>query len=346
MINSASGYECLNVTGLGSFITGAIMPTRQGGAKRVLKYEDLLFLKEAWLERHNWREKPATKESAPGRVLDWVTFNRLFNVVGAGVNGKWINKGANIEEGITALGEGTAGTITGERMIDEAVERAIGSDIEETGGNADKRRLLLSDLEQLYERMKRLKRNRIWAKDSSEWITTARRTWTRVHRWHYDEQDQLVDDGESNENYSTINQNDWPSHIWYGDIAYSEINQYNNIEKGSIKLPWVKKAWMVMGAYTHITTDDNNGYDDKGWLDLVVKECAIRTSQGEEGGKEISWDNMDFRAIMDEVAQSHGESLHSAPARVPDGRRWEVTSLSRYTIVVDHDFPATPPEES
>lgn len=54
MINSASGYECLNVTGLSGFINGNIMPVRDnsgGGAWRAKRYEDLLFLHEAMLER-------------------------------------------------------------------------------------------------------------------------------------------------------------------------------------------------------------------------------------------------------------------------------------------------------
>lgn len=54
MLNDASKYECLDVTGLEGFITGGIMPKRDtngDGSWRAMKYEDLLFLKEAYLER-------------------------------------------------------------------------------------------------------------------------------------------------------------------------------------------------------------------------------------------------------------------------------------------------------
>ena len=54
MINSASGYECIDTTGLSSFITGDILPVRDNrgdGSSCAMKYEDLLFLQEAFHER-------------------------------------------------------------------------------------------------------------------------------------------------------------------------------------------------------------------------------------------------------------------------------------------------------
>ena len=54
MLDSASGYECLDMTGLDWAITGNIMPKRDAqkdGSWRAMKYEDLLFLKEAYQER-------------------------------------------------------------------------------------------------------------------------------------------------------------------------------------------------------------------------------------------------------------------------------------------------------
>ena len=69
MLSRAGDYEILDVTGLESFITGQIMPVRNGGEKRILKYEDLLFLEEGNLERNRWTaidRDNITRVSPPG----------------------------------------------------------------------------------------------------------------------------------------------------------------------------------------------------------------------------------------------------------------------------------------
>ncbi len=78
MIAGAAGYEILDVTGLEGFITGEIMPVRmRKGTERVIRYEDLLFLAEARLERQRWRtldRDAVVKVAPPGRILDARTF--------------------------------------------------------------------------------------------------------------------------------------------------------------------------------------------------------------------------------------------------------------------------------
>ena len=74
MLSSAAGYKCVNVTNpdLAGYITGDIMPVRdkrQDGSSRIVKYEDLLFIQEAYTERKSWREIPSTKAAAKGRNL-------------------------------------------------------------------------------------------------------------------------------------------------------------------------------------------------------------------------------------------------------------------------------------
>ena len=73
MLDDASKYECLDVTGLEGFITGDIMPKRDlrnDGSWRAMKYEDLLFLNESYLERKRAIGLgPSSKVKPPGRML-------------------------------------------------------------------------------------------------------------------------------------------------------------------------------------------------------------------------------------------------------------------------------------
>lgn len=78
MLDDASKYECLDVTGLEGFITGSIMPKRDilgNGSSRAMRYEDLLFLKEAYLELGAAAENEiGEKATPPGRGLNDIPF--------------------------------------------------------------------------------------------------------------------------------------------------------------------------------------------------------------------------------------------------------------------------------
>lgn len=80
MLDAASKYEMLDVTGLEGFITGDVMPVRDlrgDGSWRALRYEDLLFLREALLEREAVVTSAVLSENIapPGRCLDRLAFN-------------------------------------------------------------------------------------------------------------------------------------------------------------------------------------------------------------------------------------------------------------------------------
>ncbi len=78
MLDDASKYECLDVTGLEGFITGDIMPKRdlrKDGSWRAMRYEDLLFLREAYLERGAAvKNEIGEKATPPGRGLVGLPF--------------------------------------------------------------------------------------------------------------------------------------------------------------------------------------------------------------------------------------------------------------------------------
>lgn len=89
MITAAYGYRCVNVTSpdLSGYITGDIFPARDkrgDGTARVMRYEDLLFLQEAYAERRYWRAIPATKEDAAGRFIDGTVVDGAIYTVASG----------------------------------------------------------------------------------------------------------------------------------------------------------------------------------------------------------------------------------------------------------------------
>lgn len=72
MLNSASDYLWVNVSGLSGFITGNVLPKRDSagdGTWLLLKYEDYLFLLEAMYERANWDTQPSASVAPSGRAL-------------------------------------------------------------------------------------------------------------------------------------------------------------------------------------------------------------------------------------------------------------------------------------
>lgn len=78
MLDSAEKYEVLDVTGLERFITGDVLPARDlrgDGSARALKYEDLLFLHEARLEREAVSSVSGVTVSPYGRRLNRFAFN-------------------------------------------------------------------------------------------------------------------------------------------------------------------------------------------------------------------------------------------------------------------------------
>ncbi len=76
MLTAASQYEMLDMAGLEGFVSGGVMPARDvrgDGSWRAMRYEDLLFLAEAYAERK--AAVGLTPSSAPpGRTLDAAAF--------------------------------------------------------------------------------------------------------------------------------------------------------------------------------------------------------------------------------------------------------------------------------
>lgn len=106
MISSAIGYEWVNVAGLSSFITGDILPVRDNrgdGSWQRLKYEDLLFLMEAQLERANWRYAPSASVTPLGRALNrTLTINQGIWPSASGWVNEYLDREAAMPTGIVA----------------------------------------------------------------------------------------------------------------------------------------------------------------------------------------------------------------------------------------------------
>ena len=78
MLNSATDYEYVNVTGLSSFIKGNILPVRMAsanGSDMQIRYEDYLFLLEAYYERMNWDVVPSVLVTPGSRAISGSNIN-------------------------------------------------------------------------------------------------------------------------------------------------------------------------------------------------------------------------------------------------------------------------------
>ena len=74
MLNSPSDYEFINVSDVGSFIHGNVLPVRftaasSGGKYATCNYEDYLYLLEAYYERMNYDQDGQNNISPANRTL-------------------------------------------------------------------------------------------------------------------------------------------------------------------------------------------------------------------------------------------------------------------------------------
>jgi hypothetical protein len=85
MLTSADQYRYINASSVADYITGDIMPvrdTRGDDSWKILKYEDPIFLKEAYLERMNWVRGPGNPSDPPLRRVHATDMNgfRLLDI--------------------------------------------------------------------------------------------------------------------------------------------------------------------------------------------------------------------------------------------------------------------------
>jgi len=332
MIDSVADYEMVDVTGLERFVKGEILPVREGGAKRALKYEDLLFLKEGKLERQNWTQAAnaaakANKAAAPSRWLRKATFE---SAVCSGTWRDYRDADKEITEGIVPVADRAALIGDNPPTVEGAIAELVGDEV--ALGNFDAGRTLkLERLEMAYENMGKLKR-------TLEGVF-ANVLWTRRGRWH----DKNWPDGEDPyERYGTWNMNYNLLYWFRGTDNSSSVMEFEEGLK-TRAYPYAVKAWLILP----IRTDVDGGISTergKAWIDLKVIECGVTQREAESGLAKVSWQDLAGATIAQEILGSHGETYYGEPTRV-EGTKDQSLMLGEAYILIEHDFPASEPEE-
>lgn len=313
MINSASGYACVDVTGLSDFITGDIMPVRDirgDGSCMALKYEDLLFLQEAYLERHDL-SPPQQKATPPGRVLN-NSIAAYF--IGSGATfitqNYFVNKGIQIpsfQAGVSALGDvltGPVGLVAYE-------------------GITSKTRLDADYLRKMYWNVSKLSRTRTLALPGTVLGTTLVATSTQTDSGGNNTTSTST---QSLSSVSLLSDSIYAYRYMGGTTCrYYEYSFSGNVTP--VSASWVGTATAVFIMHTYYRTRSGTA----NYYDFVSAPCTVSNGS--------IFPSIDFAAIAQTVLAAHGISYFSGPTYEPDIYNVDVM-FSNSSIVIDHDFPA------
>ncbi len=333
MIDSVAEYEMVDASGLGRFVNGQILPVRNGGAKRALKYEDLLFLMEGKLERQNWEwtnGMPPGKVAPPGRFMDRRAFEEAVCNGYWGYNaGEYRDKDKEIEAGIVPYAD--RASIIGGYGPDwwEARDRIVGDVVELEEVSAG-RSLKIEKLEKAYENMGKLKRTSVREGDLL-WQNRRRRLYEIV--W--------PEEGESEEIHHQWEEDRYTLYSFSGYTNGSSVLEFEETTKTK-QYPYAKAAWLIMRAWT---TVDGGVSTERGkeWGDIVIIGCEVTQREAESGVATVSWQNLTSASIAQEILGSHGETYYGEPTRLNQPKVQRII-IDEPMLLIEHDFPASEPE--
>lgn len=306
MISSASGYEWVNVTPLSGFISGDIMPVRddrEDGSWQRLKYEDLLFLMEAQLERANWRYAPSALVTPPGRVLKRaVTLNQGIWPSDSGWVNEYFDREAAMPTGIVATTQGV--TIPAACGINAAPFAA-------RPANNYQRRLAADDIRTMFYNVKLATRTvtSVTAQDlATSWTGTT----------VYTQSDGTQNVGTPYEGWGVLwdhgNATRVGSPYEVISITYkSEIATY----------PHASAATLLVKVESAL--DNVTGI----WYDVVALPCSV--TAGAVAVPSLS-------GLAQQIAAVHGLNYTTAPGFITTGGG--LIGIGDMALVVDHVFPA------
>lgn len=307
MISSASGYEWVNVARLSSFISGDIMPVRDNrgdGSWQRLKYEDLLFLMEAQLERANWRYAPSASVTPLGRAL--LRTDTLNLGIWPSASG-WVNEYLDRE---AAMPTGIVATTSS-----AAIPAACGIGAAPFAASPSSgllRQLEADELRRMFYNVKLATRTvtSVTAQDlATSWTGTTVET---------------KSDGSSNSGDPVAR---WGL-LWSHGTATRVGSPYIVISityKSEIATyPHATAATLLVKVYSRFT---NSGSGE--WYDIVSVPCSV--SAGAIAVPSLS-------GIAKQIAALHGLNYTTEPGYITTGGG--DINITDMALVVDHEFPA------
>lgn len=303
MISSASGYKWVNVTPLSGFITGDIMPVRDNrgdGSWQRLKYEDLLFLMEAQLERANWRYAPSASVTPPGRGLRrTVTLNQGIWPASSGWVLDYLNRDAAMPTGLVST--------TASASIPAAC--GIGAaPFAARPANGNPLKLAADELRTMFYNVKLATRTvtSVTAQDlATSWMGTT--VYTKS-------------DGSSSSGDPVSSWGELWSHVNATRVG----SPYDVI---SITYKPHIATYPHASAATLLVKVSSVGAET--WLDVVALPCSV--TNGAVGVPSLG-------GIAAQTAAAHGLNYTTAPGYITTGGG--SIGISGMALVVDHTFPA------
>ena len=326
MITSASGYECVDVTGLSGFITGEVMPKRDNngdGSWRTMRYEDLLFLQEAYLERKAVCDEtyyPVDKSAKPkSRILYRTNFNNAVYFPDGmiiGPNGVSYNP-----EYIDADKSTTFNSVDVTQTSIRDVLLSLGFEFTMDAAPNSGRLLSADDVRHAFWRTKKLKRSLFRMYTLGGMYDC---TYTHTYK------------GGPNDGYSNTWTAGWTGELYYtvpsNSIATNSRNLRVSFTPRTVSLPrWRARAstgrsskWLYLCAAKHSYRDGSIPSDTR---------YKLYSFSAEDG---LPYSNMPYFISM--LASSVGFPYDPSPYEAGnDGYRLEVLDAA---FITEHAFPA------
>ena len=343
MIDSTAGYEMLDVTGLGRFIRGNILREREGGARRALKYEDLLFLKEGQLQRMNWKwpnGTPPAKVQPPGRVLDRTVFeNAVCDDRWRITHGdEYRDKNKEIQRILPVYDENNQA-----RALDDFIGGEVSLEHISVG-----RALKLEKLEKAYENMGKLKRTwdggislrnefKVFSRRKLREVDGLGREFTEPDRVIEEigegvhliyESGRRIDEMPDREDEGQIN----PTMRWY-EQAETRTWEWGSVEVINERYPYAVAAWLIGILEGGIEKENGNSEDYEDWIALG---CRVEVEE-EERLRRVRL-GIDWSELAQETIERHGGEYVTAPNY---SMKNQSVNFVAYGLLVEHGFTAT-----
>lgn len=315
MLRKTEDYKILDVTGLEHFISGQILPVRKGGARRALKYEDYLFLREGFLERANWRTasgQNVEKVVPAGRLLKGNAMKEACVTAIRNVLHDYIDADAALPSGVSSITDG--------EVYAKDFESKVSGDVltwAELNALAFQSTLKLERLEEAYANLAKMTRTREFEFDITRLFTS--RTMVR-HEKDSTGYDRTYP--HSGQNYILLYQ--WGSTEDEDGNWGAWVDEITETPKTDAGYQYAKTATLLLGVHTTINMKE---YDD--WY-------PVQLNVSQEG--KLSMAAGTLAAAAAAVLSSHGETYRTEPGK--NGNK-QISMLSvMEVLVVDHKFPA------
>lgn len=326
MLNSPSDYEFVNVSNVGSFIHGQVLPVRYAASSTsgaaTCTYEDYLYLLEAYYERMNLEQEgqnniqPSIRTVIAG-AAEATTWNQTVGTIG-----RFINKNSTFPLSLTQLSS-TSSNVD-DTIENKSITLYAPKYSQYTIRSKSTRRLegwcrRFYDYHQLTRYTKRMSSIGTGGMFTN-FIGTATR---RVYR----------SDGSSSDSTETYNfyggTEGWS--YYYSANSYSETIYSPSITKmATLKMPHAKSATMLMRVRIHV-----NG-------STLAAYCYPLEMSVSDGN--ILMDNLNWvQDVTRDVLSKHGyEYITDFKGKdlLPQTPSTIVVYVGEGLLVVDFDFPA------